>query len=156
MAANSYLNHEDTINTYDLTLQVNDGKDLNGNDDSSVDHTIAVRVAVDDVSESVGVTLTAPSTAVAGSTVLVTSEITSSDPNLPGGAYLYYIWLRRSPGGEIDWRNEALDSSGMDISYGEAGVKEYAVFVKYLDDHDRVYKTLESAWVSITWTEPQP
>ena len=155
VAANSYLNHEDTP-TYNVTLQVSDGKDSNGNADSSVDHTIAVRVAVDDVSEPVGVRLTAPSTAVAGTAVLVTSEITSSDPNIPGGVNLDYIWVRRSPGGEIDSRIEAGESSGMDISYGEAGVKEYAVFVKYLDSTAQVHKTVESAWVSITWTQPQP
>ena len=155
VAANSYLNHEDTP-TYNVTLQVSDGKDSNGNADSSVDHTIAVRVAVDDVSEPVGVRLTAPSTAVAGTAVLVTSEITSSDPNIPGGVDLDYIWVRRSPGGEIDSRIEAGESSGMDISYGEAGVKEYAVFVKYLDSTAQVHKTVESAWVSITWTQPQP
>ena len=61
VAANSYLNYEDTAspNNYDLTLQVSDGKDSNGNDDDSVDDTILVRIAVTDVSESVGLTVTA-------------------------------------------------------------------------------------------------
>ena len=42
VAEGSYLNHEDTTSTFDLTLQVSDGKDRNGNVDNSVDDTIPV------------------------------------------------------------------------------------------------------------------
>ena len=56
VAADAYLNYEDkgaNANLYyDFTLSVSDGKDEDGNDNSEVDQTVAVRVDVADVTEA--------------------------------------------------------------------------------------------------------
>ena len=144
------MNHEDRHPTYDLTLQVSDGKDSNGNVDDSVDDTIPMRVAVDDVAESVGVTLTAPSTATAGHYIELQASL-GSNPPVPEGM-MDFVWVRRSPNGEIDWRRESDSYENINVTYGEAGVKQYAVFGTYEDNNSRVIKTVESAWVEVTWT----
>ena len=153
VAEGSYLNYEDTTSTFDLTLQVSDGKDSNGNDDNyAVDDSIPVRIVVDDVSESVGITLTAPSTATAGSIITLQASL-GDNPPVPRGM-MDFVWFQRSQNGEIDWRDDEHGSDeDLDVSYGSAGVKQYAVFGKYFDRNDLVVKTVESAWVEVTWTE---
>ena len=150
----SYLNYEDTVsNSYDLTLQVSDGKDSNGNVDDSVDDTIPVRVTVDDVSEPVGITLTAdPSAAAAGQYITLEASLGSNPPAARGE--MDFVWVRRSPNSEIDWRDDE-HGSGEDfsITYNSAGVKQYAVFAKYFDRSALVVRTVESTWVEVTWTE---
>ena len=156
VAEGSYLNHEDTSATFDLTLQVSDGTDTAGNHDNNrVDDTIEVRIAVDDVSEAVGITLTAPSTATVGQEITLEASLGSSPP-VPRGE-MDFVWVRRSPNGEIDWRDDEHGSDeDLDVTYGSAGVKQYAVFAKYFDRSALVVKTVESAWVNVTWTNPSP
>ncbi len=153
VAGGAYLNHEDTAsNNFDLTLQVSDGKDSNGNADNSVDDTIPVRVAVDDVAESVRVTLTAPSTATVGHDITLRASLGSNPPASVGE--MDFIWVRRSPNGEIDWRMESENYEDIAVTYGSAGVKEYAVFGRYDDRNGGIYTTVESAWVQVNWTNP--
>ena len=154
VAEGSYLNHEDTTSTFDLTLQVSDGKDRNGNVDNSVDDTVPVLVAVGDVSESAGITLTAPSTATAGQYITLQASL-GDNPPVPRGE-MDFVWVRRSPSGEIDWRDdEHASDEDFNITYGSAGVKQYAVFGVYFDRSGLVRKTVESAWVEVTWSNPE-
>ncbi len=64
-----------------------------------------------------------------------------------------FIWLERSPNGEAQW----LANTGCDLAYNfthnSAGVMQYVAFGKYLDSIANVYKTVESAWVNVTYTE---
>ena len=154
VAEGSYLNHEDTTSTFDLTLQVSDGKDRNGNVDSSVDDTIPVRIAVSDVSESVGITLTAPSTATVGRYIELQASLGDNPPVARG--MMDFVWVRRSPNGEIDWRDdEHASDEDLNVTYGSAGVKQYKVFGVYFDRSALVLKTVESAWVDVTWSNPE-
>ena len=155
VAANSYLNYEDTAspNSYDLTLQVSDGKDRNGNDDDSVDDTIAVRVAVHDVAESVGLTLTAaPTTQRANLDVRLDATL-GSNPPAPQ-SQMRFIWLQRPLNGEIDsWRFEGNQyADNILVTSDSYGVMQYVAIGKYLDSTARVYKTVESAWVDVNYT----
>lgn len=157
VAANSYLNYEDTAspNNYDLTLQVSDGKDSNGNADNSVDDTIPVRIAVSDVSESVGLTATAaPVTQRANLDVELDASL-GNNPPAPK-SQMRFIWLQRPLNGEIDndWRVEGNHSySEILVTSDSAGVMQYVAIGKYLDQTARVYKTVESAWVDVRWTD---
>ncbi|MYE54118.1 MAG: DUF11 domain-containing protein [Chloroflexi bacterium] len=155
VAANSYLNYEDTLfSNYDLTLQVSDGKDSNGNDDDSVDDTISVRIEVTDVSESAGITVTA---IPASQTPTHDVELRSSFGNPPvPKSQMRFIWVQRPLNGEIDPRYRVegnQDYESITVSSGSAGVMQYKVMAKYLDSTSRVYRTVESAWTSVTYTD---
>ena len=154
VAANSYLNYEDTVsNNYDLTLQVSDGKDSNGNDDDSVDDTISVRIEVTDVSESAGITVTAmPASQTAGHDVELRASL-GNNPPAPK-SQMRFIWLRRPLNGEIDISRRVEGNQYYDnilVTSGSAGVMQYKAIGKYLDSTARVYKTVESAWTNVTW-----
>ena len=153
VAANSYLNYEDTLfNNYDLTLQVSDGKDSNGNDDDSVDDTVSVRIVVTDVSESAGITVTAiPASQTLGHGVDLRSSF--GNPPVPK-SQMRFIWVERPLNGEIDphHRTEGnQDYESIDVTYDSVGVRQYKVMAKYLDSTARVYRTVESAWTNVTW-----
>ena len=79
VAAGVNVNYEDASH-YDLTLGVSDGKDANGNADTSDDATIAVRVNVTDVaSETLAVTLSADrTTQTVGENVTFTALVTAN------------------------------------------------------------------------------
>ena len=77
------------------------------------------------------------------------------NPPVPRGM-MDFVWVRRSPNGEIDWRNDERASyEDITVTYGSAGVKQYKVFGVYFDRSALVNKTVESAWVDVTWTTPE-
>ena len=156
VAANAYLNYEDTTAPYNLMLHVSDGKDSNGNDDSdSVDDTIMVRIAVTDVAEPVALTVTAtPETERVNLDVRLQASL---GPNPPAEkSEMSFIWLRRPLNGEIDeyWRVEGNHSyDDILVTSTSAGVMQYMAIGKYLDNDAGVYKTVESDWKSVTYTD---
>ena len=153
VAADAYLNYEDTTAPYNLMLHVSDGKDSNGNDDNDrVDDTIPVRIAVTDVAESVGVTLTPPSTATAGQYIWLRGTLGDNPPATRGN--MTFIWFERSPNGEAQWLGNSGSDLALNFTNNSAGVKEYAVIGKYIDTSAGVIRTVESAWVQVTWTNP--
>lgn len=149
---NSYLNHEDPkANSFDLTLQVRDGKDEHSNSitEEVADAIIAVKITVDNISEDLPVTLTGPSAATVGSSIRLSASMINP-PRLP----FHYIWVGRPRGGEIDWRTETADTSHVDVTHsGAAGAREYAVFVRYYDESGSGYvqRTFDSAWKQVDW-----
>ena len=125
----------ETTRTYDLTLQVSDGKDASGNTDASVDHSIGVRVNVEYVLHGpVAATLHVDHATLAiGDTATFTLEVTGE---ISAGATERQVGLRGSgldeplvPTASDDttrtytWDHHEAPSAG-DLSYG--------AFVKYL------------------------
>ena len=81
--------------TYNLVMGVSDGKDANGNADPSVDHTIAVRVELEDVAGDPTLTLSASATSLKkGQNV----TLTATANNLPEGhGHVSYRWIQIDP-----------------------------------------------------------
>lgn len=97
----------------------------------------------------------APSTAVRGTPHTLVVEITGQRPQVGD---MGVTWVRRSPGGEINWRKTEswFDGNGRYLLTDEpAGVSEYAAWVLYYDHSRRIYPTVSSPWVQINWTSPE-
>ena len=94
VANGTNLDYE-TTQSYDLTLGVSDGKNLAGDPDTSIDHTIAVRVDVTDDPWDNGTLSVTPSLS---STTLNTSvTFTAQVTGLPSGhGSITYSWKTRS------------------------------------------------------------
>ena len=80
----------ETVSAYNLVLGVSDGKDAHGNADSSIDNSVAVKVSLQDIDETVTATLAA---ARAGNTNTYTYTVT----NLPSDAtQIFYRFALRN------------------------------------------------------------
>lgn len=111
------LNYEDAPSPYALLVRVSDGKDVSGQDDASVDATIAVTVNVSDVDEAPSAP-DAP-TLVAGTTAL---DVSWNEPANTGPPILSYA-LRYRASGEAGWNDVSLESlsTGSKLSNLSAG-----------------------------------
>ena len=148
---------EDT-NFYDLTLQVSDGKDHEGNNEPAshkrIDDSIAVAIDVTDDGQAPAITLTASHTSqTTGHYISLTA--TATWPT--GTGNMDFLWARRPQGGKVDWHDdEGRGASLTQVTSRQTGTYEYAVRAEYYNTSGMVRKTLESNWVAVTWTAPQP
>ncbi len=149
---------DDDINLYDLTLQVSDGKDHEGNNEPAsykhIDDSIAVAIDVTDDGQT-PISLTANHTS---STTENFIELTATAAWPRDLGDMDFLWVRRPQGGEVDWHEdkEGQGATSSRRTSQQTGTYEYAVRATYFNGRDRVWKTLESNWVAVTWTAPQP
>ena len=138
----------ETTASYDLILQVSDGKDHESNKDPAphkhIDDSIAVRIAVeDDVQEPV-LTLTAPAS---GEVNVAISLSASWTENAPSGS-VTFAWFQRDPSGEWPLPEDA-NAASVSTSYNFADTVKYRVRAQY--EEDGVTKEVYSDWVSVDW-----
>ncbi len=149
---------DDDVNFYDLTLHVSDGKDHEGNPDPAsfkrIDDSIAVAIDVTDDGQT-PISLTANHTSsTTGNDIELTAGM-GTWPAAPGN--MDFLWVRRLQGGEIDWREQGRGTTVLtQVTSQQAGTYEYAVRARYFNGSGLVWKTLESNWLAVTWTAPQP
>lgn len=148
---------EDT-NFYDLTLHVSDGKDHEGNNEPAshkrIDDNIAVAIDVIDDGQT-PISLTANHTSSTTGNYIELTAAMGTWPAAPGN--MVFLWVRRPQGGEIDWHEgQGRDTTLTQVTSQQAGTYEYAVRATYFNGSGMVWKTLESNWLAVTWTAPQP
>lgn len=150
VAAGAHLDYE-AVQSYQLVLAVSDDKDRESNPDGSVDHTIAVHIAVTDVADGPPPTANLsvnPTTQSHSGSVTFTNTI----DNLPTGAHsLYYtLWVLGSNGNR-SW----VQASGSSSTFTLAGpysakTESYQMEVQYnLPHHPEI--SFYSNAVSVVW-----
>lgn len=139
--------------SYDLTLGVSDGKDAAGDPDSSIDHTIAVRVdIIDDPWDSGTLSVRAENPATLSASVTFTAEVTG----LPSGhGSITYSWRTRSKlsGGTFStWVTVPLHSGHTYevTSSDEARVFQVEVTARVNDDQG-VTRTIGPTIAEVEW-----
>ena len=119
-----YLNYEIT-QFYDLVLNVSDGLDENGNSDSSVDHSIALRVNVNDVYEP-------PPAPIRPITVTMTAD-SSTNPIVGGNGFRFTLDMEYDESYSednlmFDWVEHDQDGSNERTSSGSVNLQETQPF----------------------------
>ena len=95
----------ETANSYSVTVSVSDGKDADGNADTTVDDTISVTINVTNVEEA-GSVILSPTQPVVGTAL--TATLTDPDGSISGAAW---VWA-----GSSDWDASAETGTWSDIS----------------------------------------
>ena len=164
VADNAYLNYEDKDANaaklyYDVTLSVSDGKDQYGNDDASVDQTVAVRVDVADVTEAQSISA---HLVPGGDELTVTYDDLTGLPQsysaTVGSTVTMYTVLGAAPlatnAMTYSWSagGASLTGSGVnqDVTAASAGTVTYQVTIAPKDTNSNVTGTTAS--LPITWT----
>lgn len=150
VAAGAHLDYE-AVQSYQLVLAVSDDKDRESNPDGSVDHTIAVHIAVTDVADGPPPTANLsvnPTTQSHSGSVTFTNTI----DDLPTGAHsLYYtLWVLGSNGNR-SWVQAGGSSSNFTVG-GPYSAKtvSYQMEVQYnLPHHPEI--SFYSNAVSVVW-----
>ncbi len=147
VAAGALLDYE-TKSTYDLVLGVSDGKDHEGQDDPSIDSTVALKISLTDVTGPPKVTIevddSAPTT---GATVTVTSSLSG---DIPPPELIEYIWIERDmkTDGRTDLNvNNNVGTTTVSVAHSTEGERRYQAHL-YFDGHAG---GLPSNVVSVTW-----
>ena len=151
VASGANLDYE-TKQSYNLALGVSDGKDSAGNDNSSIDDTIAVTIEILDVTDStlsVSVSKEFPSY---GDTVTWTASIS---PPVPAVATnVVYHWLVRvNDGTPRNPRWQSNSETGPTLTWTEEGPDPVDVMMRvsasYTDGHGNSHSLpeVESVWV---------
>ena len=127
VAADAGLDYE-TKWSYQLILNVSDGKDASGGvDTTTIDQSMAVNISLDDVDENTFVTLAAS----VSTTTPTTVTITATPTNLPEGyTDLEYGFSERSPLGY--WISEGVSSGNAweRVPHG-SGTYHYVAFARF-------------------------
>ena len=138
----------ETTASYDLILQVSDGKDHESNKDPAphkhIDDSIAVRIAVEDDAQEPVLTLTAPERGEVDVSITLSA---SWSENAPSGS-VTFAWFQHDPLGEGPLPEDA-DAASVATSYHFADTVKYRARAQY--EEDGVTKEVYSNWVSVAW-----
>ena len=153
VASGAYINYEDTA-AYNLVLNVSDGKDASGNDDTAIDHYIGLTINVTDVaSETLAITLTAdPTTQTVNGEVQLTTTVSGSE--VPNDMLSFSSRGRNKTGDEdIVTESHTFSDRSPTVTYGSAVQREYTMSVWQSDEYGGlVGSKVTSAPVTVTWT----
>ena len=152
VADGANLNYE-VKPTYELVLEVSDGKDAKGNADSSVDHTIGVLIKLEDIDEGPVLAISASSLSVKkGESVI----LTATPSGLPEGhGTLTYRWTERKHNGSVLYHPPREHGSTMRVGkVSGIGPITHAYYVELSWTKDGVTTTIRSDnEVTITWSD---
>ncbi len=136
VARGARLDYE-TRPTYDLVLGVSDGKDREGQDDPSIDSTVALKISLTDVTGPAKVTIEVDEAAPAtGATVTLTSTLSG---DIPPPELVEYIWIERDlesniPNVQINGNNE-YGTTSVSVTHSTEGKRRYQAHL-YFYSHD--------------------
>ena len=148
VATGAVLDYE-TTSSYDLTLTVSDGVDHEGNDNSSVDDSIKLRINVTDVDEPITATLTASKTNPAvGEVVHLTVEVHNGS-GLTIRQYLFSGTIDDGSKRLINWQVASSEPSA-DIRQDTASTAQLSVLVKGTNGAGQEVD-ITSNTVEVTW-----
>lgn len=138
----------ETQPAYDLTLGVTDNVDHESNPDSTIDHTLAVRIDLEDVPTFLEIEAD-NSDPVVGDIVTFTAVI----QDFGGPGQLDYFWSDSS--GEV---SAQLDDPHLhEVRHTEPITETVSLSVRYLPEDGTApddYQTLSAEPVSVTWRNP--
>ncbi len=127
VGAGTELDYE-TQTGYSVTVSAHDGKDANGNTDTTIDATIDVAISIDNIDESGMVTLSSTQPQVG---VELTAYLTDPDGSVTG---ISWQWAD-SPDGSANWTDidGAMSAAYTPVAAGEG--KYLRATASYADDH---------------------
>lgn len=142
--------------SYDLALEVSDGKDHEGNDDDSVDHTIGVKI---DVIQQAHVILGATSnTPTTGGSVALSVNVLSLPEGVAYTDLSYTIWETTGTGAFVSaiipthYSDSPIGTTT--VSHSQAGTYKYTPEARYT--FNGVEHTLQGDPLTITWRDASP
>ncbi len=155
VASGADLNY-DSQKSYDLVLEVSDGKDHEGNDDDSVDHYIGVEI---DLIQHPHVIVSASKhTPATGESVTLFIGVRGLPEGVAYSDLSYLVWENTKTGGLVSALFPAHDSDSpigtSAVSHADAGTYKYTPEATYT--LDGVEHTLRGDPVTITWRASSP
>ena len=140
--------------SYDLVLGVSDGKDHEGNNDDSIDHSIAVQIDVIQLPHAY--IIASNHTPAVEESVTLSVNVWDLPDGVTGSDLSYTVWEASSTGGVLGaiFPTRDQDSSGgtATVSKDSAGTYKYTPAATYT--LDGVTHTLHGDPVTITWRNP--
>ena len=140
--------------SYDLVLGISDGKDHEGNNDDSVDHSIAVQIDV--IQQPHAYIIASNHTPAVEESVTLSVNVWDLPDGVTGSDLSYTVWEASRTGGVLGaiFPTRDQDSSGgaATVSKDSAGTYKYTPAATYT--LDGVTHTLHGDPVTITWRNP--
>ena len=143
VAEDASLDYE-TESTYDLILEVSNKIDHESNPDPAIDHTLAVRITLEDVPTSAVIQADKPNP-VAGETVTFTTTVTDFGD---GNSLNYHF---------TDSRGAHTGSNTLSIQRDQPGTETVDLYVTYLPpggDPQTDTQRIDAEPVTVTWRSP--
>ena len=137
----------ETKASYQVVLNVSDGKDALGNlddpDDQVIDSSIAVPISITDVAETVRVTVSCEKVGQTGTCTATVSNLPSAD------TLVRYSWtLFDLP--TNSWNYVGHNSSTYSVTYNTPGTRKFQVHVTYTDANGKTHY-IHSGFPALTW-----
>ena len=133
----------ETRSSYQVVLNVSDGKDASGNSDPAIDSSIAVPISITDVAETVRVTATCEKVGERGTCTATVSNLPSAD------TVITYSWtLFDLP--TNSWSHVGHNSNTYSVSYTTPGTRKFQVHVVYTDANGKKHY-VHSGFPALTW-----
>ena len=147
---------EDLSNrSYDLVLEVSDGKDHEGNNDRSIDHSIAVEIDV--VQQPLAYIIASSHTPAVGDSVSLRLNVFGDLPDgVTASNFSYTVWETSRARGVLGAIYPAIDATSLEgtatVRQDSAGRYKYTPEATYTLNN--VEHTLHGDPVTITWHNP--
>ncbi len=133
----------ETKASYQVVLNVTDGKNDAGNPDDSIDSSIAVPISITDVAETVRVTASCVKVGQRGDCTATVSNLPSAD------TVITYSWtLFDLP--TNSWSYVGHNSSTYSVTYNTPGTRKFQVHVTYTDENGKKHY-IHSGFPALTW-----
>ena len=133
----------ETRSSYQVVLNVSDGKDAAGNADPAIDSSIAVPISVTDVAETVRVTATCEKVGERGTCTATVSNLPSED------TAIHYSWtVFDLP--TNSWNYVGHNSNTYTVYYNTPGTRKFQVHVTYNDANGKKHY-IHSGFPALTW-----
>jgi len=133
----------ETKASYQVVLNVSDGKNALGNPDPSIDSSIAVPISITDVAETVRVTASCVKVEQTGTCTATVSNLPSTD------TLVRYSWtLFDLP--TNSWSYVGHNSPTYSVTYNTPGTRKFQVHVTYTDANGKTHY-IHSGFPALTW-----
>lgn len=143
----------DTQSSYDLILEVSDGKDHEGNDDSSVDHSIGVKIELIEEKHPFTRIFASNHTPATGESVTLQVGTWSLPDGVAYDDITYIIWEKTETGQYVSGMGVSRESDSplgtLTVSHADAGTYKYSSQATYT--LNGVDYRIESDPVTVTW-----
>ena len=133
----------ETKASYQVVLNMSDGKNALGNADSEIDSSIAVPISITDVAETVRVAVSCEKVGQTGTCTATVSNLPSAD------TVVRYSWtLFDLP--TNSWSYVGHNSPTYSVTYNTPGTRKFQVHVTYTDANGKTHY-IHSGFPALTW-----